>query len=66
MITFIVVCGGLFLVGFADFLIKPTATIRSYVSISALTSLLTVFDILIDLLVVSLLFSVFDAWTDIS
>jgi hypothetical protein len=39
---------------------------RSYLSTSALTSLLTVFDILINLLETSLLFSVFNVWTVIS
>jgi hypothetical protein len=39
---------------------------HSYVSTSALTSLLTVFDILINLLETSLFFSVFNAWTVIS
>jgi hypothetical protein len=66
MITVIAFCSGLFSDNLADFLFKPKATMRSYLSTSALTSLLTVFDILINLLETSLFFSVFNVWTVIS
>lgn len=66
MITVIAAFGAVFLNGFTDFRTETIIAISSDVTNSPLGSLFAVFKILTNVLVASLVFSVFNAWTIIN